>query len=114
MITLYLRQRRLRLGQPEGHVHGTIQVDGGGEFSAGLLLLAGLGIQRAEAPVAVGLERAHAELLGQGEGLAVVGFGLLDLRGIALRRNLAEEPQGICLVAMFLVLAGSRRACSAR
>ena len=40
--------------------------------------LADRGIQRAEAAVAVGLERAHAQLLGQGEGLMVVVFGLLD------------------------------------
>ena len=40
------------------------------------LSLADLGVQGAEAAVAVGLERAHAQFLGQGEGLAVVGFGL--------------------------------------
>ena len=59
--------------------------------------------------MAVGLERAHAEFVGQGEGLLVVGFGLLDLRGIAPRRNLAEEAQGIRLVAPFLVLTGMRQ-----
>ena len=59
--------------------------------------------------MAVGLERAHAEFVGQGEGLAVVGFGLLDLRGLALRRDLAEEPQGIGLVAAFLVRTGERQ-----
>ena len=59
-------------------------------------------IQRAEAEVAVGLERAHAECLGQGEGLAVGGFGLFDLRGLTLRRNVAEEVQGIRLVSPFL------------
>ena len=84
-------------------------VDGGGQLGAGLLPLADLGIQRAEAAVAVGLERAHAEFLGQGEGLAVVGFGLLDLRRLAPRRNVAEEAQGIRLVATFLVLTGERQ-----
>jgi hypothetical protein len=44
-----------------------------------LLLLADRGIQRAETSVTVGLEWAHAEFLGQGQGLAVVGLGLLDL-----------------------------------
>ena len=39
----------------------------------------------------------------------VVGFGLLDLRGIAPRRNVAEEAQGIRLVAAFLVLTGERQ-----
>jgi hypothetical protein len=42
-----------------------------------LLLLADGGIQRAEDPVAVGLEWAHAEFLGQGEGLLVMDFGRL-------------------------------------
>ena len=59
--------------------------------------------------MAVGLERAHAEFLGQGEGLAVVGFGWLDLWGIALRSDLAEEAQGIRLVAAFLVRTGERQ-----
>ena len=59
--------------------------------------------------MAVGLERAHAELLGQGEGLAVVGFGLIALRRLAPRRNVAEEAQGIRLVAPFLVLTGERQ-----
>ena len=71
--------------------------------------LAGRGVQRAEAKVAVGLQRAHAEFLGQGEGLAVVGFGLFDLWGLAPRRNVTEEAQGIRLVAAFLVLTGERQ-----
>ena len=59
--------------------------------------------------MAVGLERAHAEFVGQGEGLLVVGFGQLDLRGLAPRGNLAEEAQGIRLVATFLVRTGERQ-----
>ena len=62
----------------------------------------------------MGLERAHAEFLGQGEGLVVVGFGLLALRGLAPRGNIAEEAQGIRLVTAFLVLRVCSRACSAR
>ena len=54
-------------------------------------------------------QRAHAELLGQGEGLSVVGFSFFDMRRIALRRNVAEEAQGIRLVAAFLVLTGMRQ-----
>jgi hypothetical protein len=56
--------------------------------------------------VAVGLERAHAQLLGQGEGLAVVAGGGLDLCRRLARRALAQEPQGPGLVAALLVLAG--------
>jgi hypothetical protein len=39
----------------------------------------------------MGEERAHAELLGQGEGLAVGGFGLLNRWRLAPRRDLAEQ-----------------------
>jgi hypothetical protein len=59
--------------------------------------------------VAVGLERAHAECLGQGEGLAVVGFGVLALWRLAPRGNLAEEAQGIRLGAPLLVRMGERQ-----
>src|SRR5262249_32935053 len=71
----YLRQRRLGLVQPERPVHGAARVDSCRQRGVGLLLLADRSIQRAEAPVAVGLERAHAEFLGEGEGLVVMGFG---------------------------------------
>ena len=74
------------------------------QLSAGLLWPAALCIQRAEAAVAVGLQRAHAEFVGQGEGLAVVGCGRLGLRRIALRSDVAEEAQGPCLVSPFLVV----------
>ena len=76
------------------------------QLSAGLLPLADLGIQRAEAEVAVGLERAHAEFLGQGEGLPVVMFGRLDLRGVLMGGDLPEEPQGPRLVAPLLMGTG--------
>src|SRR5207249_638275 len=58
-----------------------------------------LGIQRAEAEVAVGLEGAHAEFVCQSEGLAVVGFGRLGLRRITTCGGLTEEPVGMRLVA---------------
>jgi len=41
----------------------------------------------------MGLEWAHTEFLGQSQGLLVVGFGMGDIRGLALRRDLTEEPQ---------------------
>ena len=59
--------------------------------------------------VAMRLERAHAEFLGEGEGLAVVDFGRRSLWGIAPRRNVAEEAQGIRLVATFLALTSQRQ-----
>ena len=35
LLSLHPCQRRLRLGQPEGHVHGAIKRDGGRQVSAG-------------------------------------------------------------------------------
>ena len=54
----------------------------------------------------MGLERAHAQRLGEGEGLAVVAYGWLGLGGRLARRALAEEPQCPGLVAALLILAG--------
>src|SRR5262249_22966358 len=88
---LHLRQRRLGLGSPEGHVDGTVEADGGSQGDAGLCSTAGLVVQPAQPVVTVGLERAHTEFVGQGEGLLVVGFGQLERWGLALRGDLAEE-----------------------
>jgi hypothetical protein len=84
---LHLCQRHLRLRQPERHVHGAIQRDGRGQLSAGLLPLAYPGIQRTQAEVAVRHEWTHAEFFRQSEGLPVVMFGRLDLRGGLRIRN---------------------------
>ena len=56
--------------------------------------------------MAVGLERAHAELLGQGQGLLVVGFGLRDIGGIGVGLDDAKLVQRVRLVPTFLVLPG--------
>ena len=47
-------------------------------------------VQGAKAQVAVRLEWAHAQLFGQGEGLQVVGFGLVCLRRLTMRCDRAE------------------------
>src|SRR5262245_55307862 len=95
--------RRLRLGEPKGHVHRAVHLDGGGRLSAGLLLPSRLGVESAEVRIAVRRERAHAQFLSQGEGLAVMSGSLVDVRGIAMGSDLAEEAQGIRLIAVFLV-----------
>jgi hypothetical protein len=41
--------------------------------------------------MAVGLERTHTQLFGQGKSLLVVSFGLFNLWRLALRRNVAKE-----------------------
>jgi hypothetical protein len=99
-------QRRLGLGQPERHVHGAVQLDGGRQFGTGLIQPAELGIEDTKAIMTMGQERAHAKFIGQGEYLLVTSFSLLALQRIAPHGNLAEEAQGIGLMAPFLVLAG--------
>ena len=54
----------------------------------------------------MGLERAHAQLLGQGQGLTVRDFGLLDIRRIVMRSDLAEESVDPRLVSPFFVRSG--------
>src|SRR5262245_48233657 len=71
-----------------------------------VLPLADRGVEGAEPQVAMRLEWAQAQLLSQGEGLAVMGFGGLDLWGITMRGNLAEEPAGMCLIATSCVGTG--------
>ena len=72
----------------------------------GLLCPSHLAIQHAEPTVAVGCKGTHAQFLGQGERLLVVGFGLLGLRRLSLRCNLAKEPQGVGFVTPFLMGPG--------
>src|SRR5262249_12609267 len=57
--------------------------------------------------VAVGQERAHAQICGERYGLLVGGCGGLDLQGSALRGDLAIQPQGVCLIGMFLGITGT-------
>jgi hypothetical protein len=51
-----------------------------------LLNLSSLAIQGAETTVVMGLEGAHAEFVGEGKDLLIVGFGLLDLGRVAMPR----------------------------
>ena len=85
-VLIHLHQGSIGLWQPEHHLHGTVQLHRDGESGPRLLDPSHLTVQRAEAEVAVGHERAYAELIGQGESLAVVGFGRLALRELAPRR----------------------------
>ena len=58
--------------------------------------------------MAVGQQRAHAEFVGQGKGLAGNSCRLLALRGIAPPGDLAEEAEGVCLVATSYMRTGER------
>src|SRR5262245_19326982 len=72
------------------------------------LWAAHLDVEGAQAQVAVCLQGTHAQFLSQSESLAVVGLGRLALRRFTMRRNCAEEAQGISLVAAFLVFTSMR------
>jgi hypothetical protein len=63
-----------------------------------LLLPVERSIKHAEGQMAMGLERAHTEFLGQGESRLVGGFGLLDRWRLVLCMDLAEEAEGPYLV----------------
>ena len=54
----------------------------------------------------MGHERAHAQFLGQGQGLLVVGFGLRDIGGVGVGMDDAKLVQRERLVPAFLLLPG--------
>jgi hypothetical protein len=54
----------------------------------------------------MGLERTHTQCLGQGQGLLVVSFGLLDIWGGGVGMDDAQLVQRQCLVPAFLLLPG--------
>jgi hypothetical protein len=56
--------------------------------------------------VAVGHERAHAEFIGEGQGLLVMGFGLLGLGRVGVSIDDAKLVQRECLVGTLFVLPG--------
>jgi len=56
----------------------------------------------------VGRERPHSQLLRQRQRLAVVALGVLDVRRLAARRDLAQEAERVCLGALFLAFARVR------
>lgn len=101
-----VRYCRLRLGQPEGHLHGTVQVDGGRDLTAGFLTLPDFGIESPKAVMAMGLEWAHSECLGQVQGLLVVRFGLFGLRGIGVGMDGTKLVQRQRLLSAGLDLHG--------
>ena len=98
----------LRLLQPEAHVHLAIHRRRRGEVLLRLLTLAHASVELAEAEVAVGDDRAHAQLNGEGHGLPEGGFGFFGSRRIAMRCDLAQNQQRQRLLRPSLVVAGER------
>jgi cytochrome c peroxidase len=106
VVSFQLRQCRFGLGDPQEHVHIAVQGESGRERRTRLLPLAGRRVQRAEAAVAVGLQRAHAQLCSQGEGLMVVGFSLRHIGESSVGIEGAKLVQGTHLVLAVLDLPG--------
>ena len=67
--------------------------------------------------MAVGQEWTHPQFVSQGEGLTVMGGGLVDVWGLATYGNVAKETVGMRLMATSCVGAGEfeeasgKRAC---
>ena len=62
-----------------------------------------------ETKTAASHERAHAELVGQGQGSPVVGFGLTARWRFVTCRDVAEKAKSIGFMAPFLVFTGKRQ-----
>src|SRR5262249_50241705 len=82
---------RVRLLQPEAHLHLTIHRDCGGQERAGVITLADPPIEPAEAQIAVRDEGAHAARLGECQPLAVMGLALLGIETLGPCRDVAEQ-----------------------
>ncbi len=82
---------RLRLLPPEPHVHLAVHRHRSGEVLLRLLSLARTSVELAKAEVAVSDERAHTARLAEGQRLAVVGLGRLNLLGRIERRGDGAE-----------------------
>lgn len=78
----------------------------------GFLPLARSPGEPAEAEVAVGQERAHAELFPQGASFSVIPLSLLDVRAIPMRDDVPEKAERPALVPPLAVLPRNRQRAS--
>src|SRR5215471_18967805 len=86
---------RLRLLQPEPHVHLAVHRRRGGEVFLCQLAFACAPIELAEAEVAVGDEGAHAARFGQRKRLAVVGLAALGIEPLGVGRDVTEQVERV-------------------
>src|SRR5215472_10389592 len=105
-LGLCLSGYRLKLAKPEAHFHLPEQIAGGIERLSCAFRVAPPPCEASEAPMAVPLERPHAELCGGGETSSVVLLGSIEVRRMARRPRLAEKPMGIRFMAVFALLLG--------
>jgi len=88
----------LCLLKPEPHVHCAVHRHSAREVFSGFVTLAHALIQPTEAEVAMGDERTHPKLVGEGPCLSVEGLSFFGIRRIAMRSDLAESPESPRLV----------------
>ena len=91
---------RLRLLEPELHVHLAVQRRRDGEVFVRLLALAGPQVEFAEAKTAVGDEGPHAARLGQHQRVTVMGLSALGIESVGMARDVAEQVQRMGFVAV--------------
>src|SRR5215831_18833591 len=96
----------LSLLQPVRHAHLAVHRRGSGEVLAGLLTLSRAPVEFAEAEVAVGDERSHAELGGERHSLLEMRSSRVGVSGIAAFLGLAEGAETLRLVAPLAASAG--------
>src|SRR6266568_2280078 len=97
-LSFQLPHLRLRLVQPEAHVHFAVHRRRRRQMLSSLLVLVGLPEELAQMEMAVGRERTHAELASQGQGLAVVAFRRLESRRITMGSDFTEQAEAPRLV----------------
>src|SRR5262245_48390703 len=105
---------RLRLLQPERHLHLAVHRRRGADMFLRLLAIARAPVELAEAEVAVGDEGAHAEIFGEGKGTTIRGFGMLRVCEISARAELTKKPQGIRLMSPLPEVAGESEGLAAK
>jgi hypothetical protein len=79
--------------------HGAVELNGGGELGASLLLTSYLEVELLKVKMAVCEMWAHPKPMGQGKGLPVVRFSLLDvgMEGAKLAERLLLMPACLLL-----------------
>src|SRR5713226_6357764 len=95
-------------GRREAQVHLAVHRCRRRQMLSGLPMPVGLQEELAQVEVAMGDERTHAELAGQGQGLAIAAFRRLDSRRIATGDDFAEQAEAPRLVTALLMALGQR------
>jgi hypothetical protein len=90
---------RLRLLQPEAHVHLAVQRRCVSQVLAGLLALACVPAELTEAEVAVSDEWAHPQSFGNRERLPVVGLSSFSIKSVKTDSEVGEQVQRMGHVA---------------